>query len=372
MSDAGSLDFRATVDDYEREAEALFAALRAGDEGAGWRFKWEHPRFKGKTIVDVDAARAELDLADARTVIAQMYSFDTWDDLVAFANEVAGDGPVTRFETAVDAVVSGDVATLQAMLRDDPSLVHARSTRRHHCTLLHYLGANGVEGVRQKTPPNAVDVAKLLLDSGAEPDALADLYNHRCSTMSMLVSSVHPAKAGLQVALAETLLDYGAQLAGPGTSWSSATLTALTFGYLDTAEALARREGAVSDLPTAAGLGRVDDTARLLPGADAARLQLALALAAQLGHAEVVRLLLEAGADPGQFCPEGFHSHATPLHNAVWNDQDDVVRLLVDAGAPLDVQDKIYLGTPLDWAIYGDKTAAAEFLRQHGAVATYE
>ena len=371
MNDLGSLPFRATVADYQRHAEALFAALQAGDESAGWRFKWEHPRFKGKTIVDVNAAKAELTLADARTVIAQMYSFDTWDDLVAFTNEVAGDGAVTRFETAVDAVVDGDVATLQAMLRDDPSLVRARSTRRHHCTLLHYLGANGVEGERQKTPPNAVEVAKLLLDAGAEPDALADLYDHKCTTMSMLVSSIHPAKAGLQIALAETLLDYGTQLVGPGTNWSSAVLTALTFGYRDTAEALARR-GEVTDLPTAAGLGRVDATARLLPAADEASLQLALALAAQLGHAEVVRLLLDAGADPARFCPEGFHSHATPLHNAIWSDRDDVFRLLVDAGAPLDVQDKIFLGTPLDWAIYGKKAAAAEFLRERGAPATYE
>ena len=370
MNEAGSLPFRATVDDYQREAEALFAAFEAGDEKAAWRFKWEHPRFKGKTIVDVNEAKDSLTLADAQTVVAQQYSFDTWADLVAFANAVAAEGPVARFETAVDAVVSGDIAALQTMLREDPSLVHARSTRRHHCTLLHYLGANGVEGGRQKTPPNAVEVMKLLLDNGAEPDALADLYDSECTTMSMLVSSCHPANAGVQAKLAETLIDYGADYVGPGTNWKSAVLTALTFGYRDTAEALVRRGAPVNDLPTAAGLGRADDVARLLPASDEAGRQIALALAAQLGHAEVVGLLLDGGADPSRFCPEGFHSHATPLHNAIWNDQEDVIRLLVEAGAPLDVQDKIYLGTPLDWAIYGKKTAAAEYLRQRGA--TYE
>src|SRR5205807_10347183 len=102
--------------------------------------------------------------------------------------------------------VSGDVPSLSAMLRGDPTLVRARSTRRHHATLLHYVAANGVEGGRQKTPANAVEVANLLLDAGADVDALADMYDAKCTTMSMLVSSCHPAKAGLQAALAEPLL----------------------------------------------------------------------------------------------------------------------------------------------------------------------
>src|SRR5438876_11410307 len=105
---------------------------------------------------------------------------------------------------------------LRSMLRDDPQLVHARSARRHHATLLHYIAANGVEGVRQKTPPNAVEIARILLDAGAEPDALADMYDNKCTTMSMLVSSANPHIAGLQGALAETLLDLGSELVGPG------------------------------------------------------------------------------------------------------------------------------------------------------------
>ena len=59
--------------------------------------------------------------------------------------------------------------------------------------------------------------------------------------MSMLVSSDHPARAGLQEALAELLLDYGAALEGRGSKWHSALMTALTFGYLSTAETLARQ-----------------------------------------------------------------------------------------------------------------------------------
>lgn len=363
MREPGSLPFTATADDYTAEAEELFKAFTSGDDAAAWRYKWEHPRFKGKTIVDVNDARPSLDFSDAQMVVARQYSFNTWDELIAFANDLT----VARFEEAVDAVVDGDLDKLRTFLREDPSLVHARSKRRHHCTLLHYLGANGVEGGRQKTPANAVEVMKLLLDSGAEPDSLADLYDSKCTTMSMLVSSCHPANAGLQAALAETLLDYGAAYIGPGDNWNSAVLTALTFGYVDTAEALARRGAPIDDLPSAAGLNRVDDVARLLPSADAHARHLALALATQLGHAEVVRLLLDAGEDPSRFNPDGFHSHATPLHNAVWNEEDDVVRLLVERGARLDILDRIYLGTPLDWAVYGKKEKVAEYLREHGA-----
>lgn len=363
MEPAGSLPFRATVDEYQRQAEALYAALKSKDDDAGWRFKWVHPRFKDKTIVDVGEALESLTLADAQTVIAQEYSFDTWADLTGFADAVAIEGPVATFETAVDAVVEGDLATLRIMLREDPGLVHARSTRRHHCTLLHYLGANGVEGGRQKTPPNAVEVMKLLLDAGAEPDALADLYDNKCSTMSMLVTSCHPANAGLQATMAETLIDYGASYVSPGTNWQSAVLSALTFGYRETAEALVRHGAPVDSLPIAAGLGRLDDAKRLLPSADAKSRHMALALAAQLGHTEVVRLLLDAGEDPSRYCPEGFHSHATPLHNAIWNEKDDVVRLLVERGARLDIKDKIYLATPLGWAEYGKKEKLAEYLR---------
>jgi ankyrin repeat protein len=335
--------------DYEQQADALFAALNAGDDSAAWRFKWEHPRFKGKTV---DAVReTTLDLDDARTVIAAEHSFDGWEQLADFVHAMHTDPNVQRFEAAVDAVVEGNAEVLREHL---PELVHARSMRRHNATLLHYIGANGVEGYRQKTPPNAVEIAKMLLDAGAEPDALADLYGGKCTTMSMLVSSAHPAQAGLQAQLAELLLDYGAALDGLRTS--------LAFGYRDTAEALARR-GAPIDLPAAAGLGRTEEAARLLPAADAGSRHTALALAAQHGHADIVRLLLDAGEDPSRYNPEGYHAHSTPLHQAVWSEHLDVVRLLVERGARLDRKDKVYEGTPLDWAVYGKRDAIADYLR---------
>jgi ankyrin repeat protein len=254
------------------------------------------------------------------------------------------DGTMFDFERAADAIVSGDVDVLRSLLNAE--LIRRRSARLHHATLLHYIAANGVEEERQRTPANALEVAKILLDAGAEPDALADMYGAKATTMNMLVSSSHPAAAGLQAALAELLLDYGADV-----NLQAPVLTALAFGYRHTAEMLARR-GASLDLPAFAGLGRLDDVRRALPVAEASSRHIALALAAQHGFAAVVEALLDAGDDPDRYNPAGYHAHSTPLHQAVAGGHADVVRLLIGRGARRDLRDTIYDGTPLDWAIY--------------------
>lgn len=265
------------------------------------------------------------------------------------------------FEKTVDAVVEGDVETLRSMLRDDPDLVRERSPREHRATLLHYVAANGVEDERQRTPANALAVAKTLLDAGAEVDALADMYESEATTMEMLVSSAHPAAAGLQAALAELLLDRGADINRRGKQGQTPVVTALAFGYLDTAEALAKR-GASLSFEALAGLGLADEVRRALPLAEAAGKHAALCLAAQHGHAAVVELLLDSGEDPNRYNPPGYHAHSTPLHQAVAAGHIDVVKLLTERGARLDIRDRMYDGTPLDWAIYLKKEAIAAYL----------
>ena len=362
MSIPSTHAFDAPLTVYQQQAEVVFAALLAGDSDAAWRFKWMHPRFKGRPVTDV--SHATLDLEDARLLIAKEHYFQDWSRLESFTRAVCDDESVRRFELSVEATIHGDTETLDSLLKQHPALVNERSLRTHNATLLHYLGANGVEEYRQRTPPSAVEVAKLLLEAGAAPDALADMYDHQCTTMSLLVSSSHPYKAGLQVALAETLLDYGAALEGPGTNWSSTVLTALQFGYLETARALVNRGGKVENLVIAAGLGRVDDTIRLLPSAESLARHQALALAAQLGQLNTTRLLLDAGENPNRLNPEGYHAHSTPLHQAVWAGQLDIVKLLVVHGARKDIRDTLYDGTALDWANHGKRRAIAEYLQQ--------
>ncbi|HEU0055354.1 MAG TPA: ankyrin repeat domain-containing protein [Longimicrobium sp.] len=363
------LPFHAPMHEYEAQADALLAACRAGDDDAFRRVREYHPRLRDLPIESVSVDEVSGD--DARLALARVYGFDDWDGLAAFAEEMTREGsPAARFEAAVEAVVAGDLKALRGLLRDDPALVQARSLRPHHATLLHYVAANGVEGFRQRTPPNAVEVAKALLEAGAEPDALAEMYDGRYPTMSMLVSSCHPADAGLQVALAETLLDHGAAIEGTEEGlWKSPLMTALAFGYGDTAAALARRGARADHLAAAAGLGDAEAAARLLSAADALTRHRALALAAQHGHADIVRLLLDAGESPDRYNPEGNHSHSVPLHQAVWASHGEVVRLLVERGARLDIPDLMYHGTPLDWAVYGERAEMEAILRERGAPA---
>jgi ankyrin repeat protein len=380
--DLKPLPFASPLPAYEEQAAALLAAHRTADPVAIDLFHRRHPRFLDekikwlpKSIPDSEIRDAALSLDDARLALARSYDFLDWAAVVAYVEAVSSDGPVAAFERAVEAVIAGDLDTLQDALRRDPALVRARSGRRccfdppvHRATLLHYIAANGVEHTRQKTPPNAVAVARALLEGGAEPDALADMYGAECTTMSMLASSSHPANAGLQVPLINLLLDFGAALEGRGTrKWGTPLFTALAFGMSDAARALAER-GARVELPHAAGLGLVDAAARLLPIADDEARHRALSLAAQHGHAEVVRLLLEAGEDPNRYNPEGNHPHTTPLHQAVLGGHEAVVRLFVERGARLDIRDTIWHSTPLGWAIHGGgKGHMDQLLRSLGA-----
>ena len=62
-----SLPFRATLADYQQEAQRLYDALQAGDNNARWSFKWMHARYRGKSVSAVDPAT--LSLADAQVVV---------------------------------------------------------------------------------------------------------------------------------------------------------------------------------------------------------------------------------------------------------------------------------------------------------------
>lgn len=342
------------LEGYQRQAEELFAAWKAGDSAAIRFVIHKHPRFLSdhaswlpKEMSQAEIRSAPFELADAQLSIARWYDFADWDRLREYVDAVSAAGsPVALFEAAVDAVIEGNETDLAVLLREHPELVRARSTRVtffdppvHGATLLHYVAANGIEGHHQKTPANAVEIARMLLDAGAEVDALAGMYGGGHTTMSMLVSSGHPAKAGVQVALVETLLDYGAAIEGHGSGdWVTPLKTALAFGYTDAAEALVRRGARVDSLPAAGGLGKLNDAARLLATASPEDRHRALALASQQGHADVVRLLLDTGEDPNRYNPKGNHAHSTPLHQAALGGHDAVVRLLVDRGARLDIK----------------------------------
>jgi phosphoglycolate phosphatase-like HAD superfamily hydrolase len=378
-----TLPLTASLADYESQAQDLLDSWRGGDDSALTYFHQQLPRLRRDTprwlpkhLTEAELRAEVFDIRDARNAIARGYDFADWEALAWFAEAIAQQDPaVYPFECAVDAVVEGDLAALDRLLEAHSDLVHARSRRVthfdppvHRATLLHYVAANGTEGYRQKSPPNAVQIATRLLDAGSEADALASVYGGECTTLSLLVSSCHPANAGVQLPLVDLLVSRGASLVDLGRgNWVSPVETALVFGYRDAAEQLVRH-GAPVSLASAAGLGDAERVRRLLPSSDALSRHRALAIAAQSGQVETTRLLLDAGEDPNRFNPPGTHSHTTPLHQAVYAGHLDVVRLLVERGARLDLRDNIYDATALGWARYAGKEEIARYLESAGAV----
>jgi ankyrin repeat protein len=87
-------------------------------------------------------------------------------------------GPITphpRFDEALAALDAGDVERLRHLLASDPSLVHARTNLEPSygyftgATLLHHAAGNPRDN---PLPANIVEIARLLLDAGADVDAL--------------------------------------------------------------------------------------------------------------------------------------------------------------------------------------------------------
>ena len=246
------------------------------------------------------------------------------------------------FEAAVDAIAGGDVDALQALLHAHPALIRARSARPHGATLLHYVGANGVEQERQRTPKNIAEITEILLQAGADVDAAANMYGGGCTALGLAATSVHPEKAGVQEELLEALLRHGAKM-------DSLVGACLANGRRKSAEYLASR-GASLDFVEHAGLGNVDAVRSLAATASRDQLEQGFLYACQYGRDEVVAFLLEQGVDIATAGGDG----QTGLHWAVTGGQLSTVKLLLLGGAPLEVKNR-YGGT-----VYGQALWSAE------------
>jgi hypothetical protein len=297
--------------------------------------------------------------ADARTMIAANHDFESWEQFEAYAAARKTPGSlVAQFEDAVEAIVRGDVDTLKRLLSDRPDLIRTRSTRQHHSMLLHYVGANGVEGFRQRTPTNAVAIAEVLLGAGAEVDAVADMYGG-ATTVGLVATSIHPKNAGVQNELIDVLVAHGASLNRPGAGGSKGSglliNSCLANGRPGAAEYLAQR-GAPIDLEGAAELGRLDlvrsffaDDGSLINGATQEQMHAGFSWACEYGRAGVVEFLLERGMDVGaRLRPH----QQTGLHWAGYGAHLDTVKVLLRHRPPLDMRDESFDGTPLEWALY--------------------
>ena len=298
---------------------------------------------------------------NARSIIAAKLHFDSWDSYTTFAQAMRDrQSLVAQFEAAVDAIVAGDADTLAQLLRQHPELIHTRSMRTHHSTLLLYVGANGIEYYRQKTPKNARRIAEMLLDAGADVDAVGDMY-HGTTTLGLVATSVHPVQAGVQEELIDLLVAHGASLdraVAPDYTRGRVVNACLANGRGEGAVVVARR-GAFLDLEGAAGVGRLDvvktfftDDGSLTAGATPDTMKSGFKWACAYGHLDVVRFLLDR-VDVTER-----HRGETPLHQAAYGGHPAIVTVLLQRGAPVNVEDDTWAGTPLGWALHAWSNAA--------------
>ena len=254
------------------------------------------------------------------------------------------------FRDAVEAIDSGNTALLKHLLETNPLLVIKRLDNPatgyfKHPFLLWFVADNPVR--HEKLPTNIVEVASIII--GALQKNPGNDYQHQLDYTLGLVSTGRIAKeCGVQIPLMELLIKEGATVRG-------SVLGAIGQHNFDAAKLLLDK-GADYNLATAVGLDQPDYIKKLIQTSTPSELYVALVVASFFGKADIVSLLLTAGADVNGHGSQkdfgGFHSHAAPLHQAVYSGSLEAVKIFVQAGADLDATDKIYDGTPLDWAKY--------------------
>jgi hypothetical protein len=293
------------------------------------------------------------------------------------------------FYQAVDCVIHGKADDLRGLLGEYPELAREKSAISGG-NLLHYVAANGVEGELQKTPPNAVEIAEILLGAGADPNATAHFHGGGGDSTPLvgLVSSVHPHHMGVQADLVKAFCAGGAKADGIDDD-GMPMATALSFYYPKAAVALEMSGARADNVIFAAALGRLDTvramvekgslgrytlgsldnrdgawtgTALALADMRAGALEQAFVYAAMCGQTDVIGYLLEQGVDINA----GPCRNETGLHLATWVGDLDMVKFLVENGADISKRDTRHHSAPIGWAEEGRQKAIIDYLASKG------
>lgn len=260
------------------------------------------------------------------------------------------------FREAVDAIDAGNVEALAKLIDADPTLVTRRGEHGKGYFakpyLLWYVAENPVR--RATLPANIVEVARFLVGA-AKRATKGDVSEQIDYALGLVASGRVPRERGVQRALIEAFVEMGANT-------NAALQAAIAHRELEAIDELLKR-GASLTLLAAIAVDRADDATRLIETASAEDRHLALVASAYYGRVELVRALIRRGVNVNIFAPEGFHAHGTVLHHAVDGGSLDVVKLLVGAGGDPTIRDKLFKGTPLDWANYLNRTEIAAYLK---------
>lgn len=282
-----------------------------------------------------------------------------------------------RLTRARALLLAEDAAGLAGLLDAHPELVAERwpDPDPHYegyffrATLLHHVPANPlIDGV----PSNAVELATLLIERGAEVDAVTEAGPAQptdvgWTALGLAATSSVAREAGVQRELIELLVERGADLdarnGGP-------LMGALYYGEEQAAAQLVEL-GAEVDFVAAAGLGLREqfEACVAADGSLAAHahrlvhysqiplpehesrddiLGLALCYAVKFGRLGIAQRLLELGANVNARPP--FDHRATALFWAVLGEQPASIRWLLARGADRSLRDTTYDATACGWA----------------------
>ncbi len=266
------------------------------------------------------------------------------------------------FLQAVQAIDSGNIPELEDLIANHQSLITDRLPTNSEGYfkdpyLLWFVADNPIR--TEKLPANIVHVTDFLVHAvkSKAPNTSQQQIDY---TLGLVATGRIPRECGVQLVMMDLLIDAGAIPCSP--------IGALANGNVDAARHLILR-GAELTLGAAVCLDMEADIDRLAPVATTGEKLTALTAAAFYGKTAMVKHLLAMGIGPNGY-PEadsGFHSHGTPLHQAVASGSLDTVKLLVEAGARLDARDNIYQGTPVGWADYLQRDEDQEAIKTNFA-----
>ncbi len=343
--------------DLEQASVELQAAFEGGDAQARKRVEAIVP-----WLATIPPKLFTLD--NARLALAREYDFDHWGQLRQYSQET--NAPRSqRASHLVRAAVSQEIALAERLLQTDPTLaehdIYTAAVSGHLESAQRLIGENPLAaklagGPGDRTPlsylcfsrflardgeqqRNMLEIARLLLDAGADPNAYYMVNADPNARQTCLYGA-----AGINnvAELTRMLLEAGADPndAAPGLGPES-LYHASEFQELECLRLILEADPHTDKVSYC--MGRMLD----------------------FENPQGVQLYLQHGADPNFKTPWG--EHQTRLHGAIVRRRSaDVIQMLVNGGANLKM--RVESGrTPYAWAVRWGHAKAAELLQRHGA-----
>jgi hypothetical protein len=113
--------FPPSLEQYEILADELVKAWRSGDSQARESIRRRHPRLTN--LSDAEISGTTFDLEAARFIIAREQRFESWAELLEHIQVLKEESSISKFESAIEAIINGDTSTLERLLKDNPDLI---------------------------------------------------------------------------------------------------------------------------------------------------------------------------------------------------------------------------------------------------------